>query len=332
MNRAREEILWATTTEGPAWITLDFPRKTAAAVNREFLDWLDHRDARPFFAFLNFFDAHDPYLPPDRPSRPFGAAPKSRGQFTMLRDWQKISKETLDPAALSLARDAYDDCLASLDRDLGRLFDELQSRHLLEQTVVILTADHGEQFGEHGAYGHGLSLHGPEVHVPLLIVGAGRVPRGVVVEEPVSLHDVPATVVELIDGEGPSPFLGRSLARTWTRSPAQDAELADAPLSELESPIDGPPGSSTALVRRGPSRAILAGRTAYLRHGDGAEEMYDLDRDPTESRNLSGSENAQGITARCRRILCRLVGRSSASQQPVCGSGPALGAAGRADP
>ena len=167
--------------------------------------------------------------------------------------------------------------------------------------MVILTADHGEQFGEHGAYGHGLSLHGPEVHVPLLIVSAGRVPRGVVIDEPVSLRDVPATVVDLIDSEGPSPFLGRSLSRTWTKSLAHDGDIADVPLSELESPIDGPPEPSAVPVRRGPSRAILAGSTAYLRHGDGAEEVYDLDRDPTESRNLSGSEDAQGILARCRR-------------------------------
>ncbi len=142
----------------------------------------------------------------------------------MLRDWQKISKDNARSRLPIAARDAYDDCLASLDRDLGRLFDELQSRHLLDQTVVILTADHGEQFGEHGAYGHGLSLHGPEVHVPLLIVWAGRVPRGVVIDEPVSLRDVPATVVELIDRDGPSPFLGRSLARTWTNSLTDDPE------------------------------------------------------------------------------------------------------------
>ena len=76
VTRAREELLWAMTTDGPAQIGLDFPRKPAAAVNREFLDWLDHRDQRPFFTFLNFFDAHDPYLPPDRPSRPFGRIPE----------------------------------------------------------------------------------------------------------------------------------------------------------------------------------------------------------------------------------------------------------------
>jgi arylsulfatase A-like enzyme len=332
LERAREDILWAMTAEGPARMSLDFPRKTAAAVNREFLDWLDHRDDRPFFAFLNYFDAHDPYLPPDRPDRPFGAAPRSRRQFRMLRDWQTIRKEALDPASLSLARDAYDDCLASLDRDLGRLFEELRRRDLLEPTLLILTADHGEQFGEHGSFGHGLSLYEPEVHVPLVIVSPGRVPGGMVVDEAVSLRDVPATVVDLIGGEGPSPFLGRSLARTWSGSPALDAPSVDAPLSELESPIEGPPESSAAPSRRGPSRAILAGQTVYLRRGDGTEEMYDLDLDPTESRNLSGSERAAPILARCRRMLRRLVDGAETPGPRFTGLHPPDDAPDRGDP
>ena len=116
----------------------------------------------------------------------------------MLRDWQKLDKDSLSPTDIQLARDAYDDCIASLDHDLGRLIAELQTRGLLEKTLLILTADHGEQFGEHGKFGHGLSLYEPEVHVPMLMISPGRVPRGRVVREAVSLRDVPATVVDLL--------------------------------------------------------------------------------------------------------------------------------------
>src|SRR5262249_55179604 len=141
-----------------------------------FLNWLDHKDDKPFFAFLNYFDAHAPYLPPQRPGRPLGAVPKSRREFQMLRDWQRLNKQTVDRASLALAQDSYDECIASLDRDLGTLMDELWRRKILDQTLVILTSDHGEQFGEHGGFGHGLSLYETEVHVPLLVLFPGRVP------------------------------------------------------------------------------------------------------------------------------------------------------------
>ena len=75
-SRIRDELLWWLTTEGPASITLDFPRKTAATVNREFLDWLDHKEGKPFFAFLNYFDAHDPYLPPRAADPSHGSRPE----------------------------------------------------------------------------------------------------------------------------------------------------------------------------------------------------------------------------------------------------------------
>ena len=67
------------------------------------------------------------------------------------------------------------------------MIDELGRRGILDQTLLILTADHGEQFGEHGGYGHGLSLYEPEIHVPLLIAFPDRVPAGLVVREDVSL-------------------------------------------------------------------------------------------------------------------------------------------------
>ena len=89
---------------------------------------------------------------------------------------------------VQLARDAYDNCIASLDHDVGQLIDELRTRGVLEKTLLILTADHGEQFGEHGTFGHGLSLYEPEVHVRMLMIWPGRIPPGRVVGEAVSLR------------------------------------------------------------------------------------------------------------------------------------------------
>lgn len=301
LARARERLLWATTANGPEQIALDFPRKSGAVVHREFLDWLDANPGRPFFAFLNDFDAHDPYIPPERPPRPFGAAPRTREQFAMLRDWQKLDRTALGPASQSLARDAYDDCIAALDRELGNLLDELRRRDILDRTLLILTADHGEQFGEHNAFGHGMSLYEPEVHVPLIVAFPGKVPRGVVVEEPVSLRDLPATIVALLGGARPAPFPGTPLTTTWDGTPP-DPNAPRAALSELESPIDSP-GSRH---HHGPCRSLLAGRTSYLRHGDGTEELFDLDADPAESHDLARSAVAAPTLAHCRELLGRL--------------------------
>ena len=73
-----------------------------------------------------------------------------------------------------MARDAYDDCVADLDEQLGRLIDELDRRAVLDRTWVILAADHGESFGEHaGVFCHGTSLYQTELHVPLVIIPPG---------------------------------------------------------------------------------------------------------------------------------------------------------------
>ena len=82
------------------------------------------------------------------------------------------------------ARDCYDDRVATLDKELNRLMNELAVRSLLQNTLVIITSDHGENFGEHGLYLHHISLHRPELDVPLLMVWPGHVPEGRVVTEP----------------------------------------------------------------------------------------------------------------------------------------------------
>ena len=83
--------------------------------------------------------------------------------------WPFLDKMRLPPPYLDLARDSYDDCLGYLDEQLGQLFDELQRRGLLDQTLVIVTSDHGEGLGEHNLFDHGESLYRTEIRVPLVI-------------------------------------------------------------------------------------------------------------------------------------------------------------------
>ncbi len=273
-------------------------RKRASDLNREFLGWLGRQQGRPFFAFLNYFDAHAPYLPPRGQKMHFGLRPANRAEYDVLRNWDEDRMKGLwgnEPAVpptareAKLARDCYDDCITYMDGQLARLMAELDSRGVLKNTIVIITADHGEEFGENGLYGHFLSLHRAEIDVPLLIVHPTLVPGGRRVAPPVSLRNLPATVVDLLGLGGRSPFPGRSLARFWQ---APDGTPNDEPvLSEL---------STLSL------RGLLSGTRFYIHHGDGIEQLFDQKDDPWESRDLARSATAGPVLEDFRRVLAQL--------------------------
>lgn len=262
-------------------------RKSAAMVNRDFLAWLDHRDVpeRPFFVFLNYLDAHTPYLLPDEARHRFGVDPRYRRRsLEVLTDWDILDKQQLPRSYWNLASDAYDDCLAYLDEQIGALLDELRRRGVLDRTLVIVTSDHGEAIGDHDLFSHGESLYRPETRVPLLILPPSGRPSGAVVDRTASLLDLPATVVDLIGLANGSPFPGRSLARFWADPPAGD----DAAISELTSPNPTDPNRSRSPIHRGPMVAMAEGDLVYIRNeGDGREELYNERDDPDEQHNLA---------------------------------------------
>jgi arylsulfatase A-like enzyme len=277
--------------------------KDAATINADFLAWLSDRPRRPFFAFLNYFDAHHPYLLPEGVDHHFGLSPESHADVLTLHRWWSLDKRRLPPRDVALARDAYDDCLAYLDAQLGRLFAELDRRGVLDQTLVIVTSDHGEHFGEHGLFGHASSLYSPEVHVPLVIVGPG-VPAGGQVREPVSLRDLSATVVHSLPVSSAARFPGHSLARFWTGT---DFRALEPVLSEVSGAVRGPANGGRSPVFRGPMKAIVSGETVYIRGGDGSEELYDLGTDPAETHNLAAQPGSASLLRQCREELRQLV-------------------------
>ena len=280
-------------------------RKDAARINRDFLGWLDGRGdgKRPFFAFLNYYDVHHPYLSPEPElGASFGKKPESPGDFRLLKTWWERDKRRIKPVEVELARDSYDRCIAYLDDQLGRLFDELGRRGLMESSVVVVTADHGEHLGERRLFGHGTSVYRPELHVPLLMVAPGLVPGGRTIDEPVSLRDVPSTVLGLVGADSPLP--GQSLARFWS----EGSEYKMDPvliLSEIESPPDDDPNRGESPAARGPMTSVVDREYHYIRGGDGREELYDLRRDPGEARDLARSPEQAATLGRFRASLPR---------------------------
>ncbi len=197
-----------------------------------------------------------------------------------------------------MARDCYDDCIAFLDEQLGRLLDELRGQRLLDNTVVIITSDHGEAFGDHGYFGHSYSLYLDVIGVPLVILSPGA-PAGRVVDDPVSLRDLPATVVDQLGLSAGSPFPGRSLAAYWRSVPGQSPTGITTPaFSEQADATAFQPQPVSSDGHSGFQMSLVASGHHYLRDGMGAEMLYDLRKDPLERTNLMGSpfgEHAVGV-------------------------------------
>ncbi len=105
-------------------------RKPAPVVNSEMLGWLSQRrqPARPFFAFLNYFDVHYPYIPPPGGIHRFAVGPRNNNEMDLIEHWRSLVKIKVSARETAFARDSYDDCIANLDEQLGRLLDELERR------------------------------------------------------------------------------------------------------------------------------------------------------------------------------------------------------------
>ncbi len=202
-------------------------RRYAADINRSTLDWIDREPEKPFFVFINYFDVHDPYLPPEPYRSKFASSPNPGG---LINGFTERYSPSLTPEQIQTEMDAYDGAISYVDDEIKKLFVELDTRGLLENTVVILTSDHGKSFGEHGLLQHSASLYLQEIHVPLIVWGTDFAPPGKVIDTPVSLSALPATLTSLVHA-GENPFPGPSLTDLMENE-AEPADWPD-PLSEV---------------------------------------------------------------------------------------------------
>jgi arylsulfatase A-like enzyme len=303
---------------GPAvdylWRLFKFDRKETAVVNREFLDWLSGRrqPERPFFAFLNFFEAHFPYELPEKGIHRFGDKPRTVRETTLLRDWRLVIDNGPSPDQVRFARDSYDDCVADLDEKLGRLIDELDRRSILDRTWLIITADHGESFGEQpGVFWHGTSLYNSQLHVPLVIIPPAGSPSPRVVTESVSLRDLATTIVDVLGFQEGAPFPGVTLARFWNGSSPSASAKAAASIPVLSEVVPLPrvaPYPAEWLDRpKWPLAALTDGDWTYIRReGNVREELFHVPKDAQQRHNLASDPAMQPTLERMRGALSRL--------------------------
>jgi arylsulfatase A-like enzyme len=260
-------------------------RRNAVDLNERILSWLDRNDNRPSFVFINYFDAHAPYVPPP----PFDTLfdPEGRGRQPAIRE--QITVSGLPAETIRAERDAYEGAITFMDQQLADFVDQLERRRPAARTILVIAADHGEEFGEHGGTGHGHSMYAELLHVPLLIVAPGRAPANLVIDSPVALADLPATILQLAGFEN-SLFPGSSLASLWQDSAASSY----------------PPARRIPFAAWQDHFALVLGDTLYIRQGEN-EELYDLGSDPAQKRNLIDDKESQGVLQRARETLDSLI-------------------------
>jgi arylsulfatase A-like enzyme len=214
--------------------------------------------------------------------------------------------EQINQEAATLYHDSYDSCIAYLDRQVGLLLDELEQSGRLDNTLVIVTSDHGEHFGEHHFLGHGASLYRREVHVPLLLIPPSRSTIARVVNDPVSIREIPATVAQWVDLGPQSPFGDTSLVRFLDGRPVRPAEASPV-LCEVQH-IKTVPPTAWLPSTVGPMASLVTPDQVYIRHRGGREELYDFN-DHQQLVDLATQPQSAPAIDEFRRTLSRIYGR-----------------------
>lgn len=273
-----------------------FPHRNRAWHVNQHVRTLLTRATAPFFLYAIYWDTHLPYAAPDRylaPWLPPGVTPRQARRVN--RDpWRYLTGQAAMSADdFQVLQDCYDAALASLDEEIGSLVAWLRQRRLLDDTLLIITSDHGENLGDHGLMSHAYSLHDTLLHVPLLVRYPARFPAGKRVAEQVQLTDLFPTILDAAGLKLPAvraPLQGRSLLASATDASADRLAYAEmlAPQPSIAS-LNRRTGAPETTPRPALDRALRCVRTPDTKliwASDGAHELYDLRRDPQETCNL----------------------------------------------
>jgi choline-sulfatase len=228
--------------------------RRAEVVVAHAIAWLSQGERAPFFLWVHLYDPHDPYDPP----APFNV------------------KYHAEP---------YDGEIAYADFAVGKLLAALHARGLYDSTVIVVAADHGEAFGEHGEKTHGLFLYDETIHVPLVVKFAGGNPAARRVETRVGLVDLAPTILQAVGVKVPASMQGASLTEL-VRSDSKGEIVDRAAYAETDYPF--------RAFGWSPLQAWRAGKYLYVSAPQ--RELYDQMADPGALRNLASNSTAVADT------------------------------------
>ena len=279
---------------------------SAEHLNSTLLAWLSRVDSgRPFFAYLHYRDVHGPYTPPAPYDTMFAEPgrlirPLPPDAFDRPDHYLRLADDRGD---LNTYLDRYDGGIRYADDQLRALVQALATRGRLHDTVIVVTADHGEGFWEHGRCNHGSTLHEEQVHVPLIVVRPGPAQTSSRVPALACHADLMPTILELLAMPVPERVQGRSLA----------ACLGD-PTCEL--------GRSAVFFETVARRGLRSGPWKLILDSSSGEQMlYHLGLDPRERINLlaegvvGSPEPPQQVAQRLALLLRDHVTRTTAASR-----------------
>jgi arylsulfatase A-like enzyme len=297
--------------------------KAAGELAQERLEnWIDAREAeRPFFAFLNYMEAHRPLVPPRRFRERVMTPERVEHSYHVDRSWLAIWSYSFglreySDEELAVMSGTYDAAIAELDALLDGVLAALRTRGLLDDTVVVLVSDHGEMLGEHHMLDHQYALYRPLLQVPLVIRYPRRFAPGRESAPAMSLDLFP-TLLELAGLEPPT----RAHAHSLLALPAERVRIAEYPSAFR----DAFPAVRRAFPDWDPTpweralRAIHEDPWKLIWGSDGRHELYDRERDPGESDDLSASRADE-----VARLEKRLEGKLSATPRQPQQTAPAV--------
>lgn len=266
-----------------------------AAVKMAF-DWLNKRKTakNPFFLFINFNSPHMPYFPPDPFQADFIKAEYQNEEINRLSKingmWAHLAGELkLSERDLRIMSDLYDGEIAFADYCTGKVTDQLKTLGILDDTLVIVTSDHGENIGEHGLIDHLLSMYETTLHIPLVIRYPKHIQAGATFDNLVSLVDIVPTILDLCDVRNKNKTL-KFAGTTLAGSDQPDRTFV---IAENERPINGIelmksrfPNFDTGKIDYR-MRALRTNQHKLIWNIDDGKELYDLQADPGELNNLA---------------------------------------------
>lgn len=275
----------------------------AQQTNTKIQQWLstERNQEQPFFIFVNYMECHEPYRPPYPYNEKFLPKRFSAKRAAQVGSNQEIMQRLAAGQGqdeVEMLRALYDGELHYLDQQIGNLVQFLKSNNLLDDTMLVITADHGDCLGEHNQIGHRMALCEPLLHVPLIVRQPTYFHRNERVKTQVSLIDLYPTCLALAGAPVPAadPYNFHSLLDT--PDPSRSCVFAEntAPRS-LDSRV---------------SRSVRTDRYKYIWNSTQTHELYDLVNDPEETVNLLYDEPA--IAQKLQRELDLWQSRFSSDQ------------------
>lgn len=266
----------------PYWrCVITSPHIVAGDLNKKLLSWI-HTKRSSFFLWLHYMDAHEPYLGSYRFS-----CPHRRWRVLMLNRRARRFPSSLSSEEIGWLISLYDAGIKYVDDKIGCLLRIMGQNGILDNTFVVVTSDHGQQFMEHGFYAHsGFHPWDELIRVPLIIAGPGIEHR--VIDQQVSLLDLAPTILDLVNVNKPKVFQGHSLLPSMIGK--ADEESDTDVFTEIDTVISGTEIFNPEIhTQLDVSRRVISLRTdkwKYIYIEGMKDELYNLVNDPKETRNL----------------------------------------------